>query len=91
MFSSGAGGQNVQKNKTCCRLVHIPTGLSVKNQEQRTYEQNRKLCMAALKKLVYNQQYEEDRSDMVKGRFFSKERCHFRGYSITTWTIFHLF
>jgi len=68
MFSSGAGGQNVQKNKTAIRLVHLPTGISVKNQEERKYETNKKLAMAALKKIIYNQQFEDERSNMVKVR-----------------------
>jgi len=68
MFSSGAGGQNVQKNKTAIRLVHLPTGISVKNQEERKYETNKKLAMAALKKIIYDQQFEDERSNMVKVR-----------------------
>jgi len=39
--SSGPGGQNVNKNATCVVLKHIPTGLSVKMQKERTQAMNR--------------------------------------------------
>lgn len=40
--SSGPGGQNVNKTSTCVQLLHIPTGLSVKCQESRRQDINRK-------------------------------------------------
>ncbi len=40
--SSGPGGQNVNKTSTCVQLLHIPTGVSVKCQESRRQEINRK-------------------------------------------------
>ena len=39
--SVGAGGQNRQKTNTSVRLTHIPTLISVKNEEERNFEQNR--------------------------------------------------
>jgi peptide chain release factor 2 len=47
--SSGAGGQNVQKNDTAVRLIHIPTGLVVAVQNQRSQGQNRERALQILK------------------------------------------
>lgn len=42
MKSSGPGGQSVNKTESACRATHLPTGLSVMNQEDRSQERNRK-------------------------------------------------
>jgi peptide chain release factor 1 len=47
-FSSGPGGQHMQKNATAIRIVHKPTGLSVKVQSERSQTQNKRLAMAIL-------------------------------------------
>jgi len=46
--SSGPGGQNVNKTSTCVYLVHLPTGLSVKCQQDRSQTVNRLLARRLL-------------------------------------------
>merc|ERR1711935_40127 len=66
MFPSDCSYTKDGNNKTAVRLVHLPTGISVKNQEECKYETNKKLAMAALRTIIYNQQFEDERSQMVK-------------------------
>lgn len=58
-FSSGPGGQHMQKNATAARIVHIPTGMFVKIQSERSLTQNKQLGIAIIQARL--QEIEEDK------------------------------
>ncbi len=67
-FASGPGGQHMQKNATAVRIVHLPSGIKVKVQSERSLTQNKRVALGIIQARLQEQEEAKQRASLAADR-----------------------
>jgi peptide chain release factor 2 len=84
-LSSGPGGQNMQKNQTAVRIVHLPTGLKASCEAARSQTKNKEKALEILKGKIY--QYQKAQKEEEKERLRGEHKSASWGNQIRSYVI----